>query len=143
MKTLNIREEMPLSLFVIECCLTLRKGEFQREIESLKWNISLEKRLMASAIISIHLKNPENTLRVYHYMTINPEIVRSSCVCDTDFSDLPGLTLIKKWFQKLFTQIITKQSLNKELALKILGKFQSKCYWKCSQLAFLTDKVKR
>ena len=51
---------------------------------------------MASAIISIHLKNPENTLRVYHYMTINPEIVRSSCVCDTDFFDLHGLTLIKK-----------------------------------------------
>ena len=43
---------------------------------------------------SIHLKNPENTLCIYHYMTINPEIVHSSGVCDTDFSDFHGLTLI-------------------------------------------------
>ena len=45
---------------------------------------------------SIHLKIPENTFCIYHYMTTNPEIVHSSWVCDTDFSDFHGLTLNKK-----------------------------------------------
>ena len=42
------------TLIVGDTMLALRKGEFQREIESLELDTSLEKRLMALTIISIH-----------------------------------------------------------------------------------------
>ena len=44
--------------------------------------------------ISIHLKNPQNTARIYYSMTTNPENFHLSGICDTGLSDFHGLTLI-------------------------------------------------
>ena len=43
---------------------------------------------------SIHLKNLENTVRIYHSMTTNPENCHLSGNCDTGLSDFHRLTLI-------------------------------------------------